>query len=145
MRSRYASVASLIQGPRAGAYRVLMSWKTIRLELAGTTEFPSGSVSRGYLIRVPLDDNGLIDEPQLSQRPQKATVRRFWSTEPDESGCVVRAADKWALLCNDDRLLPIEPPSFKVGEEVSVIDPNGIALPFRVASIRGLGRSDHRL
>ena len=122
-----------------------MNWKTIRLELAGTAGFPNGSVSRGYLIRVPLDDNGSIDEAKLLQRPQKAMVRRFWSTEPDETGRVVRVADKWVLQCNGERLLPIQHPSFKIGEEIAVIEPDGTPLPFRIASIRGLGRSDQRL
>jgi hypothetical protein len=116
-----------------------MSWSTIRLELAGTRDFPSGSVSRGYLIRVPLSDNGSIDEVGLAEAPHKATVRRFWSTEPDESGRVVAVNGHWTLQCNGnpDRLLSTK--SLKLGEEVAVIDVDGGRLPFRVASIRRLG------
>jgi hypothetical protein len=116
-----------------------MNWNTIRLELAGTNNFPSGSVSRGFLIRVPLKDNGSIDEGSLAQAPQRATVRRFWSTEPDESGRIVRVNGHWALRCNGnpDRLLAAK--SFALGDEVAVVDTPGVALPFRVASIRRLG------
>lgn len=116
-----------------------MSWSTIRLELASTRDFPSGSVSRGYLIRVPLGDNGSIDEVSLAEAPHKATVRRFWSTEPDESGRVVDVDGHWALRCNGypDRRLSTK--SLELGEEVAVIDAEGGRLPFRVASIRPLG------
>lgn len=116
-----------------------MNWKTIRLELAGTRDFPAGSVSRGYLIRLPLSDSGSIDEASLAQSPQRATVRRFWSTEPDESGRVVRANGHLALRCagRPDRLL--DTPSFDIGEQVIVIDGDGARLPFRVASIGRAG------
>jgi hypothetical protein len=116
-----------------------MIWKTIRLELAGTHDFPAGSVSRGYLVRVPLNGDGSIDEASLAEAPYKATVRRFWSTEPDESGRVVRANGHWAFRCggNPDRLLSTT--SFELGDEVAVVDSNGVPLPFRVANIRRLG------
>lgn len=112
-----------------------MSWSTIRLELAGTRDFPSGSVSRGFLIRVPLDSSGSIDAASLATAPQKATVRRFWSTQPDENGRVVDADGHWAFRCSGraDRLL--SDASFRLGAEVAVADSEGVPLPFRVASI----------
>jgi hypothetical protein len=118
-----------------------MNWKTIRLELAGTRDFPVGSVSRGYLIRMPLNESGLIDEVSLAEAPQRATVRRFWSTEPDESGRVVRANGHWVLRCKGkpDRLLASASPSFSLGEAVAVQETSGPALPFRVASVRRFG------
>jgi hypothetical protein len=116
-----------------------VTWNTIRLELARTRDFPSGSVSRGFLIRVPLTKNGSIDEATLAGAPQKATVRRFWSTEPDESGRMVRVDGHWALRCNGkpDRLLSTH--SLGLGEEVAIIDSDGAPLRFRVASVRQLG------
>jgi hypothetical protein len=42
-----------------------MTWKSIRLELARTKEFPEGSASRAYLLRLPLDDRGRIYESAL--------------------------------------------------------------------------------
>lgn len=113
-----------------------MEWKTIRLELAGTRDFPAGSVSRGYLIRMPLNDDGSIDEATLARNPQRATVRRFWSTEPDESGRVVRENGHWALRCNGkpDRLLSLGSPVFEPSKKV-VLAGDGAPLPFRVASV----------
>lgn len=122
-----------------------MNWKTVRLELAGTAAFPSGSVSRGYLIRVPLNDNGSIDEEILTQIPRRATFRRFWSIEPDESGSVEFVDGDFALRCNGNRLLFIRPPSFKLGDQVAVIGSDGTSLPFRVASIHTLGTVGQRL
>lgn len=104
-----------------------MNWRTIRLELAETSDFPTGSVSRGYLIRLSLDDSGSIDEATFAQSPRKATVRRFWSTEPDESGRLMRSNGHWALQCNGkpERLLAIKPATLAVGEKVAVVGPDG--------------------
>lgn len=122
-----------------------MNWKTIRLELATAPGFPSGSVSRGYLIRVPLHGDGSIDPGALARTPQRATVRRFWSTDPDESGRVAHAGDRLTLEFNGTRMLAVRPPQFQVGDAVSLIDSSGSGLPFRIASIREVARADHRL
>lgn len=116
-----------------------MDWKTIRLELARTRDFPLGSVSRGYLIRLPLDDSGSIDDAALARNPQRATVRRFWSTEPDESGRAIQENGHLRLRCfgKPDRLLGSR--SFDVGGQVIVSDAEGVPLPFRVASLGRVG------
>lgn len=116
-----------------------MNWTTIRLELGRTDDFPSGSVSRGYLVRLPLDESGSIEEATLARYPNRATVRRFWSTEPDECGQVVCATGHLALRCSGkpDRLL--ENRSFGVGDQLFLTDCDGTALPFRVAGIGAIG------
>ena len=65
-------------------------WNVVRLELARTPDFPEGSASRAYMLRVPLDRQGLIDEASLLSRPAMATVRRFWPNEPDQTGYGLR-------------------------------------------------------
>lgn len=123
-----------------------MNWTTIRLELAAAPDFPSGSVSRGYLIRLPLDENGSVDAAALSQAPQRATVRRFWSTDPDESGCVGSVGDESLTLeLNGSRVLAVRPSSFKTGGGVALIGSDGSSLPFRVASIRQVAKTEQRL
>ena len=67
-----------------------MTWKSVRLELAKTREFPNGSASRAYLLRLPLTDDGRIDEVALEELPDQATVRRLWPSEADVSGHLVR-------------------------------------------------------
>ena len=114
-----------------------MNWKSIRLELASTGEFPAGSVSRAYLVKLPLDDDDTLDEDALRLSPSRATVRRHWSTEPDERGLVVRADGHWSICCDGkERLLHLDSRPIRLGAQVSVVEPNGDILPLRVASVR---------
>jgi len=63
--------------------------KRIRLHLARSKEFPSGSARHGYEFVAPVDVKGHID-PQLWQTYRKyCGVRRFWDGEEDEIGHVV--------------------------------------------------------
>lgn len=112
-------------------------WKKIRLELGSTSAFPSGSVSRGYLIELPLDEDDRIDETALSLKPHRATVHRYWSTEPDESGFIIPVEGGWTMRCSGgpDRALLLGGQPIRLGEQVSILEPDG-ALPFRVAGIR---------
>lgn len=113
-------------------------WKNIRLELAQTDGFPAGSVSRGYLIRLPLDDSDLIDMAAFEAHPHRATVRRFWSTQPDEAGVVLTDHDGLAMRSDGrpPRILKIDGRPLRLGQQVSVLEPDGSELPFKVASIR---------
>ena len=119
-----------------------MTWARIRLELANTSDHPRGSVSRGYLICAPLNDNGALDEERLAEAPQRAVVRRFWSTEPDENGQLIRSNGHLALRCHGkpDRLLPLKGQAIRLGSRLDVIGDDGRPLPFRVASITRLGQ-----
>ena len=116
-----------------------MNWKSIRLELGSTQEFPAGSASRTYLLRLPLGDDGRIDETSLHQSPQRATVRRFWPNEPDLAGQVVATPSGWAF-CYEidghvDRRSQLESDEIRAGGEVTLVEPDGRRLPFVVASI----------
>jgi hypothetical protein len=114
-----------------------MNWKSIRLELASTGDFPAGSVSRAYLVRLPLNDEDKLDEAALQLAPTKATVRRHWSNDPDERGFVVRANGHWSLRCEGkDRLLQLDSGPIRLGGHLSMIEPNGDILPFKIASVR---------
>lgn len=115
-----------------------MHWSTIRLELASTGEFPTGSVSRAFLVQVPLDDFDVVDTVALAGNPSRATVRRHWSTEPDECGRLIPAGSNLAVRCpgKPDRVLQFDGTPMRLGQQVSVIDPDGKVLPLRVSSIR---------
>lgn len=119
-----------------------MNWKTIRLELAQTDEHPSGSAGRAYLIRLPLDAAGAVDQCALDERPAQATVRRFWPSEPDQCGRVERGETGWVLRCDGgrspDRVALLESDVLEPGRKVTITQPDGTRLPFRVASIRHL-------
>ena len=114
------------------------NWKRIRLELAQSPEFPTGSVSRAYLIQLPLDDDDLLDEGELSKTPHLATVRRHWATDPDEAGLVQKIENAWAMTCNGTpaRMLRLDGRPIRLGQQVSVVEADGAALEFRITGIR---------
>jgi hypothetical protein len=119
-----------------------MAWKSIRLELAQSRDFPRGSASRAYLLRLPLGDDGLIDGTSLAERPGQATVRRFWPNQPDLSGTIVPTDRGWAFAYDpgeaEETLVQHEPHPIRLGEAITLTEPDGRRLPFRVASLHGL-------
>ena len=120
-----------------------MNWTSIRLELARTPDFPEGSASRAYLLRLPLDEDGLIDETARSAAPARATVHRFWPNEPDLSGYVIRTPQGWALSYaigeeDDETVFHLESHPIRVGEYLTLTEPDGRRLPFRVADLKRL-------
>ena len=120
-----------------------MNWKSIRLELARTKEFPEGSASRAYLLHLPLDEQGLIDEASLTCAPAQATVYRFWPNQRDMSGHVIRTPRGWAFSYelgeeDDEAVFHLETHPMRIGEYVTLTEPDGQRLPFRVANLRAL-------
>lgn len=114
-----------------------MNWRSVRLELASTGDFPSGSVGRAYLIRLPLNDGDHVDKAAMLKNPGKATVRRHWSSDADQKGIVIAAGEDWNLQCGGtSRLLKLDGTPVRLGQTVSVVEPDGTSLPFKIASIR---------
>lgn len=115
-----------------------MHWRSVRLELGSTGEFPTGSVSRAFLVNLPLDDFDVVDGAALARAPSRATVRRHWSSEPDERGQIVVSERDWAVRCRGkpDRMLRLDGTPMRLGQQVSVVEPDGTVLPLKVASIR---------
>ena len=60
--------------------------KRIRLNLARSKEFPSGSDEHGYEFVAPLDAAGHIDAELWRKYREHCGVRRFWDGEDDEFG-----------------------------------------------------------
>ncbi len=120
-----------------------MTWKSIRLELAGTEDFPRGSPSRAYLLRLPLGENGAIDRSALQDEPRQATVRRFWPSEPDLAGYVIPGVEGWELAYDRAWMGKgsgrLESDILRLGDCVTMTEPDGRRLPFRVASLQALG------
>ena len=119
------------------------NWTSIRLELARTPDFPEGSPSRAYLLRMPLDDQGLIDEREIGLSPAMATVHRFWPNERDRSGYLIRTPAGWAMSyepgeADDETVFHLETHPIRIGEYVTLTEPDGQRLPFRVASLKHL-------
>jgi hypothetical protein len=120
-----------------------MTWYCLRLELARTKDFPQGSASRCYLLRLPLTDEGLIDESARQADPARATVRRFWPNQADLSGYVIHTPRGWAFSygpgeADDEAVFHLENHPMRVGNYITLTEPDGERLPFRVASIRSV-------
>jgi hypothetical protein len=113
-------------------------WKQIRLELARTTDFPSGSVSRSYLLRLPIDDQDHVDRTAYRANPRWAVVRRHWSSEPDQSGELVEAGEEWIIRCKGkaETRLEIDGKPLRLGQQIGLKTDDGTVLPLRIASIR---------
>jgi len=112
-------------------------WSLVRLELGRTPEFPDGSASRAYVLRLPLDADGLIDDAAIAQRPAMATVRRFWPNEPDQQGYLIRKGKGWAFSYalgeeDDEEVFHLESHPFRAGEYVTLTEPDGSRRPFRI-------------
>lgn len=114
-----------------------MAWKTVRLELARTPQFPNGSVSRAYLLRLPLNEDGLVDMAAFRANPAYATVRRHWPNEADRSGYLIHKQSGWAFSYepgeeDDEGVFHLENHPFHLGDYLTVREGNGDALPFRI-------------
>jgi hypothetical protein len=112
-------------------------WNLVRLELARTPEFPEGSASRAYMLRVPLDAEGFISETELAKRPEMATVRRFWPNEPDQTGYLLRNGGGWLFSYavgddDDEAVYHLEAHPLRIGEYVTITEPDGERYPFKV-------------
>lgn len=127
----------MADGTRSNHLSTMDNWKSIRLELASTREFPAGSVSRAYLIRLPLDDEDRVDEAAFLESPSRAMVSRYWSSEPDERGKLVKADGTWIIKCNGKpcRRLELDRKPVRLGQQLTLLADEGEALPFRIASI----------
>lgn len=120
-----------------------MTWKTVRLELASTAEYPRGSAGRAFLLHVPIAKDGRIDRLAVDRNPGRATVRRYWGSEPDSFGPVEALDNSWALCCTpgaaDETTYLLDAVPLHLNDRVNVRQPIGDTLPFRVASVHASG------
>ena len=118
----------------------IMKWKTVRLELASTEDHPRGSPGRAFLLHVPLASDGLIDRSAVDKHPGRATVRRFWASEPDSYGLVEPRDGSWSLQCargtTQGSVFLLDSVPLRLNAQVTVRPQGGTELPFRVASVR---------
>ena len=85
----------------------------------------------------------IIDEAEVAQRPSRATVRRFWASEPDCSGRITRRDDGWDLRCteqhNNGFHFHLPPQKILPGGQIVMATPDGTELTFRVSDMTKLG------
>jgi hypothetical protein len=117
-----------------------MSWKSVRLELARTPQAPEGSAARAFLVHLPLDANGRVDEAALRAAPAEAEVHRAFEGERTLSGYVIETPSGWAFSYrpgeeDDELVYHLENHPIRLGEYVTITEPDGRQLPFRVAAL----------
>lgn len=117
-----------------------MQWSSVRLELAQTPLFPKGSAARAYIVHLPLSAGGLIDAPALQRSPASAIIRRYWPNEPDRVGFVSAGDQGWTFSCrvgpgDDERNFDLSAQQIKRGEYLTIREPDGSELLFRVAEV----------
>ena len=134
------SVSFPIQLKSEGEQTRCMNWNNIRLELACAPQYPQGSPHRCYLLHLPLEASGMIDEEMVRAAPMRATVRRFWPSQPDLRGYVIRMPKGWAFTYElreggEETTFPVDTHPIRIGECITLTEPDGGRLPFRVTNV----------
>lgn len=117
-----------------------MTWKTIRLELARTADFPHGSSEHGYLLRLPLDGSGLVDRALMTDPSETPAVHRFAPGVPVRTGVVIHRPGGWAISyepgdADDEPVFHLENHPIVQGEYLTITENDGDALPYRVVHV----------
>lgn len=126
-------------------------FKRIRLHLARSKEFPSGSSERGYELIAPLDRKGRIDARMWKKNPDRCRVRRFWEGEREQVGRLVHKPGgnehaRWVFDYDVDRSDDDEAGYrfgahvFAPGEYLTLRDTNG-EHTFKVVSVENAGEA----
>lgn len=123
-----------------------MTWHLIRLDLARSEAYPDGSREHCYLLRLPLDDRGLIDAAAIRTEPERATVLRSSPDEPERTGHIGHRLGRWVFSYlpgdgEDEELFHLETHPLGEGDFVTVTDSAGEALCFEVVSSRLLAHT----
>jgi hypothetical protein len=122
-----------------------MKLKRIRLEMARNPGFPQGSALRGYEFTAPLTEDGRIDA-EAWRSPgvrSKCRVRRFWAAEPEQEGELIHTRRRaWAFSYapgedDDEAFAKLDRHELKVGEYVTIREPDGRSFTFRIVEIDG--------
>jgi len=117
------------------------SLNRIRLELARTTDFPTGSAWHGYEFIAPLTADGHVDASAWSRTKELCHVRRFWGDGPEEHGQLVHAGEDWCFeypashWVGKESFFKLDRHRFTPGGYVAITEPNGEQHPFRVVAM----------
>lgn len=120
--------------------------KRIRLNLARSKDFPTGSARHGYEFVAPLDHKGHIDPALWQQHREHCGVRRFWGDEEEVGRLVYRPlrpeGARWVFDYDqssedeDEAGYRFASHAFVPGEYVSIRDEEGELHTFRIVSVQ---------
>lgn len=103
-----------------------MTWMVVRLELGRTQQYPDGSMAHAYILHVPLNNDGHIDDDAFKLQRERARVTRLWPGDPDMHGKIIRKrGGGWALSYipgeEDDEALPhLEAHHLRIGDYIAI-------------------------
>ena len=119
--------------------------KRIRLNLARTKEFPSGSARHGYEFVAPLDVSWHIDPALWQKHRDHCRVRRFWGDDEQVGRLIHKPGGpehaQWLFDYEgtaggeDEAGYRFGSHSFRPGEYVSIRDEDGKLQTFQVVSV----------
>jgi len=119
--------------------------KRIRLNLARSKEFPSGSARHGYEFVAPLDNDGHINVDAWREHRARCGVRRFWGTQEQVGRLVHKSGSReqarWIFdyderaESDDEAGYRFGAHAFRPGEYVSIRDEDGEMHTFKVVSV----------
>ena len=123
-----------------------MSLSRIVMRLARNpgTAFAEGDDHRGYTLTAPLTSDGQIDEAAFRADTKACTVRRFSADEDAQEGVLSRRGERWFFdydaedTADDEAIHKLGDHSFNVGDYVSIADPDGLMLAYKVTEVTAL-------
>ncbi|QIK95470.1 hypothetical protein G7076_02285 [Sphingomonas sp. HDW15A] len=89
-------------------------------------------------MRVPLNDDGLIDADTFALNPDWATCSRYWATDPDQHWPVEREDGRWLVRCRpNDELISFHIPEIPLllGAQVDILGTDGSLNIFVITNI----------
>ncbi len=120
-------------------------FKRIRLDLARSKEFPSGSSRHRYEFIAPLDAQGHIDPELWRQHRAQCVVHRYWGDEEEVGRLVHKPGGsehaRWIFDYDetaeedDEAGFRFAAHAFRPGEYVSIRNDRGEMHTFRVVSV----------
>jgi hypothetical protein len=119
--------------------------KRIRLQLARSKEFPTGSWRHGYEFVAPLDAQEHIDPELWRKHREHCGVRRFWGDDEEVGRLIHKPGGsehaRWIFDYDetaeddDEAGYRFGAHAFRPGEYVSIRDDEGEMHTFRVVSV----------
>ena len=118
--------------------------RKVTLHAARSKEFPDGSIRHGYDFVAPLTEDGRIDLDSWRAHRAECFAHRFWGDESPLQGLLVHSSGGrgggWAFewrseTTDEEEGYRFGDHVFQPGEYVSVRDPDGKLLTFRVTSV----------
>jgi hypothetical protein len=134
------------ENPMKLSMKLPHDFKRIRLNLARSKEFPSGSTRHGYEFVAPLDAAGHIDAKLWQRHRDHCRVLRFWDDEDEQIGLLVHKPGgaehaRWVFdydasrTDDDESGYRFGSHAFAPGEYVSISEDDGELHTFKVISV----------